>query len=367
MLTRFEVANFKNFDKRTAIDFSDVRDYQFNANCIKDGLLNKVIIYGKNASGKTNIGLALFDIVSHLTEKNVTRNIYDSYLNADSTSAFAEFHYNFRFGSSEVSYVYRKSENRALLYEQVTVDDKLLFTYNFTTKYGDFEPIKEAAPTLNFDFMDDKLSVLRYIVSNTKSNAFAPLTQLVQFVSRMLWFRSLDENRYIGYKTASTDYLTFISENENLTEFEKMLHIAGIHEKLVMKTNPSGKKELYFDRATPLPFFSIASNGTKALYTLFYWLKTSDDLSLLFIDEFDAFYHAELSEVVAKMLEERAGFQTILTSHNTNLLTNRIMRPDCYFILSPERLVSFANATERELREGHNLAKLYLSGEFDGK
>lgn len=56
--------------------------------------------------------------------------------------------------------------------------------------------------------------------------------------------------------------------------------------------------------------------------------------------------------------------QVILTSHNTNLLSNRIMRPDCYFILTKDKLCSLANATERELREGHNLEKLYMSGEF---
>ena len=61
-----------------------------------------------------------------------------------------------------------------------------------------------------------------------------------------------------------------------------------------------------------------------------------------------------------------SGFQKILTSHNTNLLSNRIMRPDCYFILTQDKLTSLANATERELREGHNLEKLYMSGEFDG-
>lgn len=86
----------------------------------------------------------------------------------------------------------------------------------------------------------------------------------------------------------------------------------------------------------------------------------------MFIDEFDAFYHYELAESIVKLLEKMPQTQVILTSHNTNLLTNRIMRPDCYFILSDNKLTSFANATNRELREGHNLEKLYKSGEFDG-
>ena len=57
--------------------------------------------------------------------------------------------------------------------------------------------------------------------------------------------------------------------------------------------------------------------------------------------------------------------QMLLTSHNTNLLSNKVMRPDCYFILTKNRITSFANATKRELREGHNLEKLFISGEFD--
>ena len=58
--------------------------------------------------------------------------------------------------------------------------------------------------------------------------------------------------------------------------------------------------------------------------------------------------------------------QVVFTTHNTNLMTNRISRPDCLFILSTDgRLTSLNNATERELREGHNLANLYISGEFE--
>ena len=41
------------------------------------------------------------------------------------------------------------------------------------------------------------------------------------------------------------------------------------------------------------------------------------------------------------------------------------MRPDCLFILSGDgRLTPLNEATARELREGHNLEKMYISGEF---
>ena len=219
-------------------------------------------------------------------------------------------------------------------------------------------------PTLNLSFRGSD-SILKYAISNSALVDDHPLYQMLRFVSRMLWFRSLDENRYIGYKAKSNDYLDFIFEGDMLNELESFLHKAGLKQKLVAKKDPDGMRRLYFDGRVPLPFFKVASSGTKALYTFFYWHKTAVDVSLMFIDEFDAFYHYELAETIVELIEEMQGFQTILTSHNTNLLSNHIMRPDCYFILTADKLTSFANATGRELREGHNLEKLYMSGEFD--
>ena len=367
MLKRFEVVGFKNFGQRISIDFSDVRDYQFNQNCIRNGLLNKLIVYGKNAVGKSNLGLAIFDIVTHLTDKNVTPGLYDFYLNADSAPANAEFLYVFQFGDVEITYRYRKTDVSILSYEEVFIDGQLIFTYDYETRNGNFDGLRRYTASLNLDFRDAKLSVLRYVVNNSQAEDIAPLNLLISFVSKMLWFRSLDEHRYIGNRSDSSDYYKFIFDNDRdyLEEFEDLLEQAGINETLEASLTPSGEKMLYFAKKKPLPFFKAASNGTKALYALFYWIKTGDALSFLFIDEFDAYYHVELAETIVKMLEEQDKFQTILTSHNTNLLTNRIMRPDCYFILTSDRMVSFANATKRELREGHNLEKLYISGEFD--
>lgn len=239
-----------------------------------------------------------------------------------------------------------------------------MYEYDYKDSTGSLDGIHSLAPTLNLS-MQDVDSVLKYVVSNTVLEDDHPLRQMLRYVNNMLWFRSLDENRYIGYKTKSNDYYDFILDQTILKEFEQFLHAAGIAEGLTINRDHDGKERLYFNTATPLPFFKVASSGTKALYTFFYWYKTAKDVSMMFIDEFDAFYHYELAESIVSLLEKMPQTQVILTSHNTNLLTNRIMRPDCYFILTQGRISSLANATNRELREGHNLEKLYMSGEFN--
>ena len=364
MLKLFEVTGFKNFKDTITLDFSDVRDYKFNQQCIIEGLIGKAIIYGKNSIGKSNFGLALFDIVSHLSTKNVTPNLYDYYLNVAEKRGYAEFHYVFQFGKNSLDYQYRKDKKQNLIYEKLVQNGILLYEYNYESKSGTTDGIREIAPTLNWAFQDTDC-ILKYVVNNSVLDDDNPLPQMIRFVSRMLWFRSLDENRYIGYKVKSKDYYDFIFDKGILKEFEQFLHASGIEENLKVKTGVDGKKVLYFDTDTPLPFFRVASSGTRALYTFFYWYKTAEDVSFMFIDEFDAFYHFELAESIVSILEKMPNTQIILTSHNTNLLTNKIMRPDCYFILTKDKLTAVANSTSRELREGHNLEKLYMSGEFN--
>ena len=365
MLKRFEVKGFKNFKETLTIDFTDVRDYKFNTECLTEDTISKMIVYGKNSVGKSNLGLAMFDIVSHLSSNNVTPHLYDYYLNSENTINFASFKYSFQFGSTVIDYEYRKNENLELSYEKLIIDGVTIFVNSENTSDCDFSGVSTITSTLNIEKLDVD-SILKYIITNTSLSKDHPLSKMNDYVNHMLWFRSLDENRFIGYRVKPTGYFDFIFEKDTLSEFQLFLQQAGINEKLTVKSTPDGKNVLYFDTATPMPFFKVASSGTKALYTFFYWYKTAKDVSLIFIDEFDAFYHYELAESIVRLLEKMPHTQVILTSHNTNLLTNRIMRPDCYFILSDNKLTSFANATDRELREGHNLEKLYKSGEFDG-
>ena len=155
---------------------------------------------------------------------------------------------------------------------------------------------------------------------------------------------------------------------ERLKDFEDFLNAMGIECQLVLKKLPDGQSELYFAHEKLVPFYENASSGTLALVDLYRSIIPKTwDYSLLYLDEFDAFYHYEMSENVIKFFKKRyPRCQMIMTTHNTNLMTNRLMRPDCMFILSRKgTLTALCRATERELREGHNLEKMYISGEFE--
>lgn len=364
MLRYFSVKGFKNFSKEISLDFSNIHDYRFNSDCISNGLIGKSIVYGKNSVGKTNLGLALFDIVSHLTTKNVTPSLYDYYLCSFDDSLFADFRYIFQFDNNVIDYSYRKDRKQNLIFESVVINSKLLYEYDYKAKKGLTANIEKIAPTLNWIFKEEDC-ILKYFINNTILDEDHPLRCLFRFVSNMLWFRTLDENRYIGYKTDSKDYFDFIFEDDNIREFEEFLKVTGIKEKLIGIKDADGVKRLYIKTKKPLPFFKVASSGTRALYTFFYWYKTAKNVSFMYVDEFDAYYHYELSEYIVAILKKMQDTQIIITSHNTNLFSNKIMRPDCYFVLTNNKLTSVADATDRELREGHNLEKLYLSGEFD--
>ena len=62
---------------------------------------------------------------------------------------------------------------------------------------------------------------------------------------------------------------------------------------------------------------------------------------------------------------KKIGVQFILTTHNTSILTNDLLRPDCYFLMKKDIIRSLSKRTSKELREAHNIEKMYKAGSFD--
>lgn len=356
MLKKFTVSNYKNFKDEISLDFSNIGEYSFNADSLSIRL-----IYGRNATGKTNFGRALLDI------KILLYGMQSSGLiNEDGA---AKFKYEFKFGNDEVVYKYSRFSNTELCDEELYINGEAIFKCDFKNSKFDFQGLSiisaETVNTnryVNKDEMDNEyvLPFLRWLINNTAFSDDSVLIQLFEYVRKMGMITVGNDLLY-----SNRNFLENLKNPVYLHNFEDFLNLMGIECKLVLQELPDGQVELYFAHKKLVPFYSTASSGTLALTSLYQ--KIVSNLSLIYLDDFAAFYHYEIAEKLISFIKNKyPECQFIMTSHNTNLMTNKIMRPDCLFILSSKgTLTALCDATERELREGHNLEKMYISGEFE--
>lgn len=108
MLKQFSVRNFKNFSDTIALDLRSGR-YTLNKGNDNNGILKNAIIYGYNACGKSNLALALFDIVASVTDTWFGASKYLDYQNVHHQNTPAESSYCFMFGDDELVYSYQKA------------------------------------------------------------------------------------------------------------------------------------------------------------------------------------------------------------------------------------------------------------------
>ena len=205
MLKKFSVENFKGFQDKITFEIGSPSNYSFNSEIIENGCVTKGIIYGINSSGKSNLGLAIFDIITHLTEKQKLLLSYDFYLNMSGRKSFAEFEYTFLFDEHEVVYRYSKNDVNTLKSESLSIDGKEVIFFDFLTRDG--FTLLEGSDTLNASIKNESpISRVKYVnnnsilIDNVQNQAFK---KFMDFVDRMLLFYSLDSRGYEGFMNGS--------------------------------------------------------------------------------------------------------------------------------------------------------------------
>lgn len=364
MLRKFAVTNYRGFSGRIEWDLSHPSNYEFNKDFIKDGTIKNGIIYGPNGSGKTNFSLAIFDIENHLSQKWKKSDYYLNFIYAGKKDDTVDFEYTFKFDNITLQYDYSKNASGILISEMLKADDVLVFDRGVNSFYinDSLFPMDERMKQI-FSSDANNVSVINFLLTSYPLEKDNYLIKLQQFVSTMLWFRNLDVREFIGLETSVIMLDEYIISNGFLADFQDFLQKVS-EQTFNLVPNSSGQQILCKIDNTLIPFQLIASTGTQSLQLLYFWIKRmNNNASFVFIDEFDAFYHFKLSTEVCRRLFS-LECQIFTSSHNTHLMTNDLLRPDCNFILDKNKILPLSRLTEKELREAHNMEKIYKSGAF---
>lgn len=366
MLAKFAVTNYRGFANRIEWDLTKPANYEFNTYAVKNGIIKNGIIYGPNGSGKSNFSLAIFDIENHLSQKWKKGDYYTNYIYGGDkdNGEFVTFEYTFMLDNTIVEYVYSKNSVGVLIAEKLSIDGRMVFDRKNNTLSIDKEQFPmDSNIEKNLGNNANNVSIVNFLLTSYPLNKNHYLMKLSRFVNSMLWFRNLDIREFIGLESGITNLDEYIISNNLLDDFAVFLEkVSGQHFQFIAHQT-TDKKLLCKIDDNEVPFHLIASTGTHSLQLLYFWMKRMDEASFVFIDEFDAFYHFRLAFEVCKQLFVK-DCQIFTSSHNTYLMTNDLLRPDCNFILNNNRIKCLADCTDKELRFGHNIEKIYRAGVF---
>lgn len=258
MLKSFYVKNYRNFQQGVKIDFSDTGNYAFSQDCLTNGLIGKMLIYGRNASGKTNLGSALMD-ACYILEGWSFPDEMDTYINADSEHEAVEFSYVLQFGQREVAYRYTKETPDKLRTEEMKIDHELFFQVDFSTGKLELNPgtVEINVPLLESYIFEQKQSqnenddergrkskaqipLFRWLCKNVIIPVNSPIIQAFQFLTDMGVYR-IQNTLIRPLVNRNTSWRSILSDIKSLKSFEAFLNEMGVSCSLTAEQLPDGQ------------------------------------------------------------------------------------------------------------------------------
>ena len=97
-------------------------------------------------------------------------------------------------------------------------------------------------------------------------------------------------------------YEAICNQKGGVQELEKFLHEMGIDYQLVEHNTGEGKNIYCVMGEKEVLLSSVLSSGTRSLIFFFFWYLKRKDVTFLYMDEFDAFYHTNLSMAVVRKI-----------------------------------------------------------------
>ena len=346
------------------------------------------LIFGANASGKTNIIKFLYGFRRWLLniDNRVGEDIalYQPF-KFDSATADAPTEFTMEFIAQKVRYKYEvhfvryriTSESllsypngkQTQLYERILLsDDKESDTIKFGSSLSSFKPFNVFKNQLLMSkFLKDTpcepiTNAAKYLVDMVISNGFHEDTILGEDKEMLRWLYS-----HPDYKKMLAEFLAFA--DTGLADFQLDKRSDGVE-----VTSLHG---LYKDGEgigkTDLPL-KEESFGTRALFIIgCHILQALQNGSPFFIDEMDSGLHSYITRLIVDIFRNerinKNNAQLIFTTHDVNLLDQNSIRKDQIWFTEKDKYgVSemFTLSDFEDVREDTLFAKWYMNNKFGG-
>lgn len=392
MLIEFSIENFRSIRERITLSLVSSSDKSLDYNLIKkedtsekDCFLRSEVIYGANASGKSNIVSAfkfLKELVenSHNNQKDTKIKISPFKLDANYSSKPSKFEVVFIkkntkyvYGVSvtnekiidEYLYHYPKGSRALLFMRSNTID------YKFTVDKYDQEffsrktlenvlylsrstQLAYKKTSEAFDWFKDKLNVIT-------SQDLIPSTK---FTIEMI---DKDKNLKKNVLNALIEADLGIDDLSLIPVFDNSGNLMN-HDVRTIHTAFRGKNNEF-----KVPFeFHEESDGTQKMFALIGpWIEALSNGHTLIVDELDTKLHHFLNVFLIKLFHDptqnKNNAQLIFTTHNTNLLNLDLFRRDQIWFTekNPDTgSTDLYSLLEFSPRKDKNIQKGYLAGRY---
>ena len=410
MLIEFNIQNFRSFKEEITLSLVASSDKLLDDNLIKSDLLKKdkllksAVIYGPNASGKSNLILALSTLKnlvmsSHKFQKGTKIIYYPFKLDEECLSLPSKL--EVVFIKDSIKYIYGVSFN----------NEKIIEEYLYYYPEGRKALIFERKNTNNYRFTVDKkeqkfisektLENVLYLSNSTQMNykktseAFQWFNENLKIIGatdhpQLMDFtiQSLNKNEKLKKIILKALVVADLGINDIFASFKKvpiedfpfaiqeqlksiLPSEENFIEKMDIKTihkvlNKNGNEfSVEFD-------FEEESEGTNRLFSLIGpWIDALYNGRTLIVDELDTKLHHFLNVFLINLFHDptqnQKNAQLIFTTHNTNLIDLDIFRRDQIWFTekNPKNgstdlysLVEFSQRNDKNIRKG------YLAGRY---
>ncbi|OAA91757.1 AAA family ATPase [Clostridium ljungdahlii] len=404
MLIEFSAQNFLSIKDRVTLSMVASKDNSHEDNIIKNAnkdlnVLKTAVLYGANASGKTNVLKAisfLTDFLGKSHEMQQGKKIEVEPFKLDRPCLDSPSKFDIIFKTEGIKYAYGFS----------ATSEKVIDEYLYYYPNGRQTIIFERENTNNYKFTNDieKQTAIKDKF-NSPNKLFIAVASLWEYDKTQIPFKWLNDNLIVLIHHSDLQELTMdlMKSNESINKRVKSLlktvvsdiedikfteiEVDVKDDPILKYLNKDAKSKLLgssnklsnistlhkMNNSEELVEFDLdeESDGTKKLFGLLgAWFEVLDTGATLVVDELDIRLHSKLTRFLVELFHDKEinkkNAQLIFSTHDTNLLDQEIFRRDQIWFTEKkeDNSTDLYSLDDFPVRKDAAIEKGYLQGKY---